>query len=44
MNDEELKFARADAIATAYLVTEIAKVQRNLVVQIQELQSKGNLE
>ncbi|EHT4442418.1 3'-5' exonuclease, partial [Vibrio parahaemolyticus] len=25
-------------------VTEIAKVQRDLVVQLQELQSKGNLE
>ncbi|ELF8911373.1 TPA: 3'-5' exonuclease, partial [Klebsiella pneumoniae] len=24
--------------------TEIAKVQRDLVVQLQELQSKGNLE
>ncbi|EJK7304480.1 3'-5' exonuclease, partial [Salmonella enterica] len=33
-----------DAIATADLVTEIAKVQRDLVVQLQELQSKGNLE
>ncbi|MEQ1965604.1 3'-5' exonuclease [Xenorhabdus nematophila] len=36
--------AATDAIATADLVTEIAKVQRNLVVQLQELQSKGNLE
>ncbi len=36
--------AATDAIATADLVTEIAKVQRDLVVQLQELQSKGNLE
>ena len=36
--------AATDAITTADLVTEIAKVQRDLVVQLQELQSKGNLE
>ena len=36
--------AATDAIATADLVTEIAKVQRDLVVQLRELQSKGNLE
>ena len=36
--------AATDAIATADLVTEIAKVQRDLVAQLQELQSKGNLE